>query len=92
MPFELKTVLVFLVALLSAVFILPKLSAIALRIGLVDYPTTRKDHGEPRSLVGGIGLVIAATFSSLCFISDPRRTSISITLPNCLWFAASAMR
>lgn len=69
MPFELKTVLVFLVALLSAVFILPKLSAIALRIGLVDYPTTRKDHGEPRSLVGGIGLVIAATFSSLCFIS-----------------------
>lgn len=69
MPFELRTVLVFLVALLSAVFILPKLADIALRIGLVDYPSTRKDHVEPRPLVGGIGFVIAATFSSLCFIS-----------------------
>jgi UDP-GlcNAc:undecaprenyl-phosphate/decaprenyl-phosphate GlcNAc-1-phosphate transferase len=68
MSIELRTILVFLIALFGAIFILPKLSHIALRIGLVDFPGNRKVHTEPRPLVGGIGFVIAATFSSLICI------------------------
>lgn len=66
--FELKVILVFLTAHFSALFILPKLANIAQRIGLVDEPNSRKIHKTPRPLVGGIGMVISATFSALLFI------------------------
>lgn len=66
--FELKTILVFLSAFFSALFILPKLANIAHRIGLVDHPNERKVHKNPRPLVGGIGMVISATFSALIFV------------------------
>jgi len=67
---EIRIFLVFLVALFGALFVLPKLARIAKVIGLVDRPgETRKLHKIPRPLVGGIGIVIAATFSSLIFIS-----------------------
>jgi UDP-GlcNAc:undecaprenyl-phosphate/decaprenyl-phosphate GlcNAc-1-phosphate transferase len=66
---EIRIFLVFLVALLGSLFVLPKLARIAKVIGLVDKPgETRKMHKIPRPLVGGIGIVIAATFSSLIFI------------------------
>ena len=67
-PFELRTILVFLVSFFGAVFIIPKLANIALRIGLVDLPDARKDHTGPRPLVGGIGIIISATFCSLVFV------------------------
>ena len=67
-PFELKSILVFLVALFGSIFIIPKLSNIAIRIGLVDVPYGRKDHPGPRPLVGGIGIVISATFCCLVFV------------------------
>lgn len=67
---EIRIFLVFLVALFGALFVLPKIARIAKVIGLVDKPEeTRKMHKIPRPLVGGIGIVIAATFSSLIFIS-----------------------
>lgn len=66
---EIRTILTFLVALFAALFVLPKLSYIATRIGLVDLPNERKVHRIPRPLVGGLGIVISATFSSLLFIS-----------------------
>ncbi|MDR3088514.1 MAG: PilZ domain-containing protein [Desulfobulbaceae bacterium] len=69
LPFELRIVLVFLVALLSTLYILPRLARIAQRIGLVDIPRGRKKHAGPRPLVGGIAFVIAATFTSMAFIS-----------------------
>ena len=65
---DLKALLVFLVALFSALFVLPKLSVIATRIGLLDQPNQRKVHTTPKPLVGGIGMMISATFSSLLFI------------------------
>jgi len=65
---ELRIIIVFLCSLFSAVFVLPKLAHIARRIGLIDQPNHRKVHTTPRPLVGGIGIVIAATFSSLAFI------------------------
>jgi UDP-GlcNAc:undecaprenyl-phosphate/decaprenyl-phosphate GlcNAc-1-phosphate transferase len=66
---EIRIILVFLVALFSSMYVLPKLARIAKVIGLVDKPAEkRKTHKIPRPLVGGIGIVIAATFSSLTLI------------------------
>lgn len=65
---ELRILLAFLVAYFSAVFVIPRLAAIAQSIGLIDRPERRKVHREPRPLVGGIGLVIAATFSSMFLV------------------------
>lgn len=66
---EIKIILVFLVALFAAMSVLPKLARIARVIGLLDKPAEkRKVHKIPRPLVGGIGMVISATFSSLIFI------------------------
>lgn len=66
--FELRTILVFLIAFFASLFVLPKLASIAHKIGLVDHPNERKVHKTPRPLVGGIGMVISATFSSLLFV------------------------
>lgn len=66
--FELRTILVFLTAFFATLFVLPKLANIAHRIGLVDHPNERKVHKTPRPLVGGIGMMISATFSALILI------------------------
>ncbi len=65
---DLQSILVFLVALFGALFVLPKLAVIATRIGLLDQPNQRKVHTTPRPLVGGIGMMISATFASLLFV------------------------
>ncbi len=65
---EFRILLAFLVALFSALFVIPRLASIARAIGLIDRPDSRKVHRVPRPLVGGIGMVIAATFSSLLVI------------------------
>ncbi len=62
-----KLLLAFLVAYMTSLFVIPKLANIARSIGLVDIPGTRKVHVVPRALVGGIGIVITATFSSMLF-------------------------
>lgn len=66
--FELRIILVFLFSFFSVIFILPKIANIAKRIGLLDQPNARKMHTQPRPLVGGIGMVISVTFTSLAFI------------------------
>lgn len=66
---EIRIFLVFLVALFAAMFVLPKLAQIAKVIGLLDKPSEkRKIHKIPRPLVGGIGMVISATFTALIFV------------------------
>ncbi|EKD33634.1 MAG: hypothetical protein ACD_75C02638G0006 [uncultured bacterium] len=65
----LRIIFVFLVALFSSMFVLPKLARIAKAIGLLDKAAEkRKVHKMPRPLVGGIGIIIAATFSSLILV------------------------
>ncbi len=65
----LRIIFVFLVALFAALYVLPKLVRIAMAIGLVDKPSEeRKIHKIPRPLVGGIGITIAATFSSMILV------------------------
>lgn len=66
---ELRIIFVFLTALFASLFVLPKLARIAKAIGLLDKPSEkRKVHKIPRPLVGGIGMVIAATFSSMVLV------------------------
>ena len=66
---ELRILLAFLVAHFSAMYVIPKLANIARSIGLIDRPSKRKVHTSPRPLVGGIGIVITATFSSMLFVN-----------------------
>ncbi|MBW1635624.1 MAG: undecaprenyl/decaprenyl-phosphate alpha-N-acetylglucosaminyl 1-phosphate transferase [Deltaproteobacteria bacterium] len=68
MTIELREVATFLAAFFAAVVILPNLSRFGMQIGLVDIPNERKVHDVPKPLVGGIGIVIAATFSILAFV------------------------
>jgi len=65
---EIKVLLTFFVAFFSTLFVMPNMSHIANRIGLVDRPNERKMHKVPKPLVGGIGIVISATFGSLLFV------------------------
>lgn len=46
-----------LVTLVTALFLLVRLSPIAMRIGLVDRPNQRKHHHVPIPLVGGISII-----------------------------------
>lgn len=64
----LTTVLAFLTSLAAALFVMPRLAHIASRIGLMDYPDERKVHKNPKPLVGGIGIVMALSVSSILFI------------------------
>jgi UDP-GlcNAc:undecaprenyl-phosphate GlcNAc-1-phosphate transferase len=60
--------LAFAAALLVTMFLLPRLSLIASRFGLLDYPSRRKVHKTSKPLVGGIGMASAFCFSSVLFI------------------------
>ena len=64
----LQIVFSFAVSFWVALFILPKLSNAALSMGLLDQPNKRKVHSCPKPLVGGIGMIMAVTFSSVLFI------------------------
>lgn len=60
--------LAFFVSFAIAFLILPKLTRIASRIGLMDYPdNSRKVHTMPKPLVGGLGMIIGISFSCLLF-------------------------
>ncbi len=65
---ELRILLGFLVGFFSSLFVIPKIASIAQSIGLLDHPGQRKVHEIPRPLVGGIGMVISATFSCLLLV------------------------
>ena len=68
MTIEIRIIATFLAAFFVTMFVLPNLSHFAERIGLVDMPDERKVHKVPLPLVGGIGIVIAVTFSFLTFV------------------------
>jgi len=68
MSFFMKVAGTFLTAFLFTWFILPKLSRLARRIGLLDIPNLRKVHNQPKPLVGGLGMVMAVCLSGVLFI------------------------
>ena len=67
--FSIKPILSFITSLIITLYILPKLSSIAVKLGLIDYPDKdRKIHTEPKPLIGGIGIFIGITFSLILFL------------------------
>jgi UDP-GlcNAc:undecaprenyl-phosphate GlcNAc-1-phosphate transferase len=64
----LLAVAVFLTSFLVTLLILPKLSTVAAKIHLLDYPDKRKVHNKPKPLVGGLGMIIALTVTCFLFI------------------------
>lgn len=63
-----EIVLVFFTSFMVTIFLLPQLSHIAYKIGLLDYPNKRKVHNIPKPFGGGLAIIIALSFSSLLFI------------------------
>jgi UDP-GlcNAc:undecaprenyl-phosphate GlcNAc-1-phosphate transferase len=60
--------LVFIIAFGVTFFLLPGLSPIARRIGLVDYPSRRKKHNGTKPLVGGIGIMAGSSLACLMIV------------------------
>lgn len=63
----LKVAIIFLSSFLFSAIILPRLSHIAEKIGLIDQPNERKIHNKPMPLVGGLGMIMALSLTSLLF-------------------------
>ncbi|HEC97781.1 MAG TPA: undecaprenyl/decaprenyl-phosphate alpha-N-acetylglucosaminyl 1-phosphate transferase [Nitrospirae bacterium] len=68
MAHSLTLFLAFFTSLIITVLILPRLSNIALKIGLLDFPGQRKMHANPRPLVGGLGMMMALSVTCLLFV------------------------
>ncbi len=68
MAHSLTLFLAFFTSLIITVLILPRLSNIALKIGLLDFPGQRKMHSNPRPLVGGLGMMMALSVTCLLFV------------------------
>jgi UDP-GlcNAc:undecaprenyl-phosphate GlcNAc-1-phosphate transferase len=60
--------LVFVISLFATYMLLPRLSNIASKIGLVDHPSQRKIHMEPKPLVGGIAMMAGICLTSILFV------------------------
>ena len=67
-PFEVKPILIFLIAFFSTIFMLPKLANVAKRINLLDWPNERKVHVVAKPLVGGFGFIVSACFASALIV------------------------
>jgi UDP-GlcNAc:undecaprenyl-phosphate/decaprenyl-phosphate GlcNAc-1-phosphate transferase len=63
-----KELIVFLVTLLTAAALFPRLASIASRVGLVDMPNRRKTHVKPRPLVGGLGMAMALSVGCVALV------------------------
>ncbi len=63
-----QPILIFLIAMFTTMFVLPKLANIAKKIQLLDVPNSRKIHVTPKPLVGGLGFVVASCFAAALII------------------------
>lgn len=60
--------IVFLMSFFFSSLIIPRLLHIANKIGLIDQPCERKIHARPKPLVGGLGMIMALSLTSLLFL------------------------
>lgn len=56
------------VPLVLAMVLIPRFSAIAMKVGLVDHPGDRKVHSSAKPLVGGLVMMISISISCLLFV------------------------
>lgn len=68
MSVEFKTIVIFLTGLLATLSVLPRLASIAVKMNLMDIPNGRKMHKVPKPLVGGLGMVMALSFTCLLWV------------------------
>ncbi len=66
--YPLNIIFAFINTALVTIFLLPRLSSIALKIELIDYPDKRKVHVQPKPLVGGLGMIMAFSITCLLFV------------------------
>lgn len=66
--FPLLMTVTFVTALVSTLLILPRLSSMASKIGLMDHPDMRKIHFHSRPLVGGVGMVMGLSLACLMWV------------------------
>ena len=64
MPF-----LIFIVAVVLTILLIPPLISVAGRIGAVDYPDVRKVHAMPVPRIGGLGMIVGALVPILAWLS-----------------------
>jgi UDP-GlcNAc:undecaprenyl-phosphate GlcNAc-1-phosphate transferase len=64
----LNIIFTFVIALSVTILVLPRISHIASKIGLIDFPDRRKVHRDPKPLIGGVGMMIGISISLLLFI------------------------
>ncbi len=70
MIYPFKIFITFFLSFVVTIFLLPSLSKIASLIRLLDYPSKRKVHNNPKPIVGGLAIGIAFIFSSSLFIPE----------------------
>jgi UDP-GlcNAc:undecaprenyl-phosphate/decaprenyl-phosphate GlcNAc-1-phosphate transferase len=58
----------FISSLVASIIVLTGIFPVAVKIGLLDYPSKRKVHNNPRPLIGGLGILTAFFISSFLFI------------------------
>ncbi len=65
MSFLVRAGVIFSVSLAVSALLLPRLAGIASRIGLLDQPSKRKIHHQPKPLVGGVAMAAGVAIGSL---------------------------
>ena len=65
-------ILSFTVALFASLTLTPPVRQLALRVGMVDHPGTRKVHLQPTPLLGGMAIYAAVLLAMPRFCSAAR--------------------
>ncbi|RCK81293.1 MAG: Undecaprenyl-phosphate N-acetylglucosaminyl 1-phosphate transferase [Candidatus Ozemobacter sibiricus] len=74
-----QLVLPFLLAWIGGLFLVPLVRRIALRLGLVDRPDSRKIHAQPIPRIGGLALFVASFVGALPFlVPDSKTTGVMV--------------
>jgi len=69
----------FFLSWICGLLLVPLVRRIALRLGLVDRPDTRKIHAHPIPRIGGLAIFVASLLGALPLLSpDPKTTGVMI--------------
>ncbi len=77
--FNLYYFIPFAIALILSAIFTPLVKRLAWRWQIVDYPTPRKIHQKPIPLLGGLGIFLSFTFTTLIFWFQGKLVDINIS-------------
>lgn len=75
----LRVLVAWLLALLTSLWLIPRLIRLGPRVGMMDYPGERKPHAQPTPLLGGVGIFVAAAVGGL--LMNPPQAVTMTALP-----------